>query len=165
MTWSELNGNLWVIPGQKTKNRQEHKVPLSVAAQDCLQDLQQRSTSAIWVFPSPMRGGSSHFKHLSGPAARLRNSCEPKPEHFTPHDLRRTVSTQLSKIGVDDVLIAKILNHKWADKGSTSVYNRWEKLPEMRLALERWSSRLEQIAAGRLEQIAAGVPAKVVKIR
>ena len=54
------------------------------------------------------------------------------------------------------MLIAKILNHKWADKGSTSVYNRWEKLPEMRLALERWSSRLEQIAAGRLEQIAAG---------
>ena len=79
------------------------------------------------------------------------------PGHFTPHDLRRTVATHLSEMGVNDRLIAKILNHKWADKESTSVYNRWQKLPEMRQALERWASRLEQIAAG--------VPAKVVKIR
>tara|TARA_B100000949_G_scaffold158964_1_gene139937 strand:- start:367 stop:531 length:165 start_codon:yes stop_codon:yes gene_type:complete len=54
-------------------------------------------------------------------------------------------------------LIANILGHKWADQQITSVYNRWEKLPEMRQALERWASRLEQIATDE--------PAKVVKMR
>ena len=95
--------------------------------------------------------------HLESSMARLRKTCGPEVEWFTPHDLRRTVATELSKLGIDDTLIAKILNHKWADRQITSVYNRWQKLPEMRQALERWASRLEQIAAG--------VPAKVVRMR
>ena len=88
---------------------------------------------------------------------RLRKACSPELARFTLHDLRRTVATELSKLRIDDTLIAKILGHKWADRQITSVYNRWQKLPEMRQALERWASRLEQIAAG--------VPAKMVKIR
>ena len=55
------------------------------------------------------------------------------------------------------MVIAKILGHRWADRQITSVYNRWDKLPEMRRALERWASKLEQIATGE--------PAKVVKMR
>ncbi len=67
-----------------------------------------------------------------------------------------TVGSPLKR--VDDVLIAKILGHRWADQEITGrVYNRWDKLPEMREALERWASKLEQIATG--------VPAKVVKMR
>ena len=88
---------------------------------------------------------------------RLQKACEPRLEHFTAHDLRRTGATELSKLGIDDVLIAKTLDHTWADRQVTSVYNRWDKLPEMTEALARWASKLEQIATG--------VPAKVVKIR
>ena len=51
--------------------------------------------------------------------------------------------TGLSEMGIDDVLIAKLLNHKWADRQVTSVYNRWQKLPEMQVALERWAASLE----------------------
>ncbi len=54
-------------------------------------------------------------------------------------------------------MTAKILGHKWADRSITSVYDRWQKLPEMRQALERWASRLEQIVTGE--------PAKVVEMR
>ena len=50
------------------------------------------------------------------------------------------------------------LGHTWADRQITSVYSRWEKLPEMRRALERWAS-------SKLKQIATDVPAKVVKKR
>ena len=39
----------------------------------------------------------------------------------------------------------------------TLVYNRWERLPEMSRALERWGARLDQILKGE--------PSKVVNIR
>tara|TARA_B100000949_G_C14052940_1_gene354380 strand:+ start:399 stop:563 length:165 start_codon:yes stop_codon:yes gene_type:complete len=54
-------------------------------------------------------------------------------------------------------MIAKILGHTWSDRQITSVHNRWQKLPKMLQALERWASKLEQIATD--------APAKVVKIR
>ena len=108
------------------------------------------------MFPSRYRG-VPHIMTLKRAQERLRKACGPELARFTLHDLRRTVATELSKLRIDDTLIAKILGHKWADRQITSVYNRWQKLPEMRQALERWASRLEQIAAG--------VPAKMVKIR
>jgi len=63
----------------------------------------------------------------------------------------------MSQLGVDQMIIAKILNHAWADRHITAVYDRWHKLPEMRQALERWAAHLQQI----LTEEAA----KVVKIR
>ena len=159
MSWKEIDWEeeLWIIPGLRMKNRQEHRVPLSQAALECLEELREEATSDEWVFPSRLQN-TPHIKHLDKGMKRLQKACEPRLDHFTAHDLRRTVATELSKLkGVDDVLIAKILGHTWGDRQVTSVYNRWDKLPEMREALERWASKLEQIATG--------VPAKVVKMR
>ena len=159
MSWKEIDWEeeLWIIPGRKMKNRQEHRVPLSRAALECLNKLKEEAKSEEWVFPSRFKN-MPHIRILEPGMERLRKSLGSSFDHFTAHDLRRTVATELSKLtGVDDVLIAKILGHRWADRQVTSVYNRWDKLPEMREALERWASKLEQIATG--------VPAKVVKMR
>ncbi len=67
---------------------------------------------------------------------------------FRPHDLRRTCATNLSKLGVDDMTIAKILNHLWPMKQMTAIYNRWDRLPEMSRALERWGAQVERIVTG-----------------
>jgi len=77
--------------------------------------------------------------------------------HFTPHDLRRTCATNLSEVGIDDTIIARILNHSWVDQNVTAVYNRFQKLPEMQRALARWGARLDQIVTGE--------PVKVLKMR
>jgi len=69
--------------------------------------------------------------------------------NFRPHDLRRTCATNLSKLGVDDMTIATILNHSWPLRHMTAVYNRWERLPEMSRALERWGAELEAIVTGK----------------
>ena len=104
-----------------------------------------------WAFPS-RRGG--HITWLQKNSQRLMADL---PFTFRPHDLRRTAATGMSELGIDDVTIAKILNHKWADRQITSVYNRWQRLPEMRQALERWGARVEQIVTGQ--------PAKVIHMR
>jgi len=155
MCWNEIEGDLWVLPAAKTQNRLEQRVPLSRAALACVEALKEDSTSAVWVFPSRFKK-TPHIKTLKKATDRLKKAGGPKLGSFTPHDLRRTMATELLKMGIDDTLIAKILGHKWADRSITSVYNRWQKLPEMRQALERWASRLEQIATGE--------PAKVVEM-
>ncbi len=151
MRWDLIDEDgVWTIPAEVAKNGRTHKVPLSKQA---LAVIEAQARCSEWVFPS----NTDH----SEPIARFRISRLTKRlvigDHFTAHDLRRTCATNLSQLGVDDATIARILNHSWADRNITSVYNRWGKLPEMRLALERWGSRLEQIVSG--------APAKVVNIR
>ncbi len=47
---------------------------------------------------------------------------------YTPHDLRRTMATRLSDLGVMPHVIEKMLNHQM--EGVMAVYNRAEYLEE-----------------------------------
>lgn len=153
MRWSQINDNLWVIPSGVTKNKREHRVPLSEPALAILERLRaQQDVDLDCVFLSRV-GGT-----LSWMGKTTRQIQEVVGFHFTPHDLRRTCATNLSELGIDDTIIARILNHSWVDQNVTArVYNRFQKLPEMQRALARWGARLEQIVTGE--------PAKVLKMR
>ena len=149
MSWDEIGDDLWTIPSARTKNKKEHTVPLSTLAQELLESVAMFSSDGGWIFPSD-RSSSGHIERMQKSNVRLHKILG---FHFTPHDLRRTVSTQMSEMGIDDVIIAKILNHTWADREVTSVYNRNKRLPEVRKALERWASRLRQIISGEAARI------------
>jgi integrase len=62
------------------------------------------------------------------------------------HDLRRTAATNMAKLGVDRVVIAKVLNH--AESEVTAVYDRHRYDAEKRRALDLWSQRLAAIVGG-----------------
>jgi integrase len=62
------------------------------------------------------------------------------------HDLRRTAATQMAKLGVDRVVIGKVLNH--AEQEVTAIYDRHGYDAEKRRALELWAQRLEMIVKG-----------------
>jgi len=147
MRWDQIDEDVWTIPAEATKNKKgEHKVPLSEGALKVLEKLQETE----WVFPS----GDGHLEWLQKMNQRVQKGCG---FEFRSHDLRRTAATKMSQLGVDQMIIAKILNHAWADRHVTAVYDRWHKLPEMKQALERWAAHLQQILTEE--------PAKVVKIR
>jgi len=148
MRWDQMDDDVWTIPAEATKNKKgEHKVPLSASALKVLEKLKE----AEWVFPSADGGPLRWLQTMN---QRVQKGCG---FEFRPHDLRRTAATKMSQLGIDQMIIAKILNHAWADRHITAVYDRWHKLPEMRQALERWAAHLQQI----LTEEAA----KVVKIR
>jgi integrase len=66
---------------------------------------------------------------------------------FTPHDLRRTVTTGLYEIDVDSYLIKRTLNH--ATSGVTDThYNKHTFMRQRRAALEAWEVYLEQMLRG-----------------
>ncbi len=132
-----------MMPMGVTKNKREHRVPLSEPTLAILARLKGRHKGDDdCVFPSRV-GGT-----LSWTGKTNRRIQVAVDFHFTPHDLRRTCATNLSELGVEDTIIARILNHGWAERNVTAVYNRFQKLPEMRRALERWGARLDQIVTG-----------------
>ena len=152
MRWSDIDTeNIWTIPATETKNKREHKVPLSSHALAVMEELRPLSGDTEFVFAAPSGG---HIRWLQKMSQRIQKNVG---FNFRPHDLRRTCATNLSKLGVDDVTIATILNHSWPLRHMTAVYNRWDRLPEMTRALERWGARLDLILKG--------APSKVVQIR
>ena len=62
------------------------------------------------------------------------------------HDLRRTCATQLRTIGIDRLVVSKLLNH--AEAGVTHIYDRYTADPEKAAAMERWANRLREIISG-----------------
>jgi integrase len=66
--------------------------------------------------------------------------------HFTPHDLRRTAASFMTKLKIPRLHVEKVLNHSTGD--IAEVYDRHDYLPEKRVALEKWATQLRMILDG-----------------
>jgi integrase len=138
MRWTEIDGTAWALPGARAKSRHGHRVPLSTLAQEILENAPHVSD---YVF-APLKGSDS----LQGweNAKRRVDSFLKKPiEPWRIHDLRRTMATQMRSLGVDRLVVSKLLNH--AEAGVTKTYDRYAADPENAGAMERWSDRLKEI--------------------
>jgi integrase len=82
-------------------------------------------------------------------------------DKFTPHDLRRTVASQMAALGIDRVVTGKVLNHISVDRDTVTglVYDRHGYEAEKRRALERWADRLAEIVGTETKA------SKVVRLR
>ena len=64
----------------------------------------------------------------------------------TVHDLRRTVGTNLARLGVSKDIRARVLNHVDGARSITdAVYNQHEFWAEKRAAMLRWKNELLRI--------------------
>lgn len=127
----ELHGSWWHIPPERVAKGEEpqlQKVYLSPQARTLLQTA-LRGTDIPFDFD---------HRTLSRAVKRLRWS-----NPFTPHDLRRTMSTRLADLGVAPHIVEKMLNHRM--EGAMEVYNRAEYLPERRAAWRLWGAKLAAI--------------------
>ena len=51
-TWNEIDGDTWIVPGERMKAGREHRVPLSDRAVEILNDARDRTGGDGLVFPS-----------------------------------------------------------------------------------------------------------------
>lgn len=140
----DLAARTWRIPKERTKNGKAHNVPLSEFACDLFsQAIGGRKSGP--VFPARKGEGSMTRRALSRAIARNLDGLQ--LEHFTPHDLRRTVASQMAAAGIDRLVIGKVLNHASTDRDSVTglVYDQHTYEPEKRRALEKWAERLSAI--------------------
>jgi integrase len=144
MTWEEidLEGAIWRIGGDRTKNARAHEVPLASQAVEILQALEKRDGRAL-VFGSrngPFSGWSKAKALLD---SRMSAALGRAPAPWRLHDLRRTAATRMADLGVQPHVIEAILNHVSGHKaGVAGVYNRSSYAAERRAALNLWADHV-----------------------
>jgi integrase len=146
----ELDGDepVWTIPGERTKNGLLHRLPLCpMAAAEFRKAFATSPKKSPFVFPS--RDGPK--KAISPEAvtrAMARLIVELKLPTVSPHDLRRTVGTELARLGLPVHVRSLVLNHAPMSRGITdAVYNRYAYDREKREALAAWEGALTRLLA------------------
>lgn len=152
--WSEFDldgatdsGPLWRLPASRTKTAAPLSIPLVPAVVDWLKPLRSVSSGSEFVFPKRRRDHRQRALHvgidtLNAALAAVEHGLEA----FTIHDLRRTMRTHLSALGVRTEVAERCLNHKLP--GIQSVYNTHDYFVERRAALESWTTLLLEIERG-----------------
>jgi len=159
--WShfDLENKLWTIPVELLKSShsrrskpEPHVVPLSALALEVLGQLKAITGKGAYLLPARMDESKdrSYSDRVLSRAVRENDKKFDIP-HFTPHDLRRTAASFMTKLGIPRLHVEKVLNHSTGD--IAEVYDRHDYLPEKRAALEKWATHLTAIIEGRDEKV------------
>lgn len=129
------------IPSHIAKNGKSHTFPIGDMTLAVLKELPNHSP---YLFPGRLKGtfeGFSKAKQLFDKACPIA--------HWQIHDLRRSFSTQLAALGIQQIVVEKMLNHISGGTLSpiASIYNRWTYFDEQKAAVLLWEAKLASIIA------------------
>ena len=170
MHTNEIADNWWTIPAERSKNKRSHLVYLTATALKLIGELKvldlktKEMKPKGYIFPCPHTGKNKAIANTVPAQVIRRNLAVPvllngkpvfdnkgKPvtenklgvDDFTPHDLRRTCATFISKLGYMDEIIDAVLNHTKQGIIRTYNVNRYDN--EKQQALEAWERKLLSI--------------------
>jgi integrase len=153
-TWSEIDGTLLTltIPAERMKGNFVQTVPLVPAAIAILETL-PRFAGGKYLFSTttgkrPISGFSKMKARLDAAVLKFAREGAPEPAQvtiapWTLHDLRRTVRTGLSSVGVLPIIAELTIGHK--QTGISAIYDRHRYDVEKRAALTAWETKLMSI--------------------
>ena len=130
----DLEGRLWSLPKERTKNARAHDVPLSPQAIIVINKIPRTSERFVFSFngEAPINSGS-----FGKPKERLNALCG--FSDWTLHDIRRSVASGMAKLGISLPVIEKVLNHASGSfAGIVGIYQRHDFADEKRRALDAW---------------------------
>ncbi|KAF0140360.1 MAG: putative phage integrase [Rhodospirillaceae bacterium] len=152
--WGEVDfeRRLWTLPAERAKNGRTHEVPLVDAAIAVLKAVPRLGESAL-VFTTtgytPVSGLSKAKIILDRAIAKARGENAAPMPGWTFHDLRRTATTGMARLGIHPHVADAILNHKsGAIQGVAAIYNRHAYTEERRRALEAWERHVLALLDG-----------------
>ena len=134
----DLDRGIWALRENKTDMPRD--VQLSVQAISFLRQL--RLITGEYVFPSQKTGKPIQQKSLTEQAWHMRQSGEMLDiDHWTPHDLRRSVRTGLARLGCPEAVSEAVLGHE--KSGVVGIYNLHSYSKESREWLQHWCDHLD----------------------
>ncbi len=152
MRWADIDGRYW--SNTETKTGQRIDIYLADYALAIVEDCPQ---AGEYVFTASGRGGIRSDTWSAALARYIRPRIElaatelqvdPIVEHWTAHDLRRTVRTGLTGwAGVSPDTAERVLNHSIS--GLRANYDFADYKPHVADALQRWDAELGRIFAGK----------------
>ena len=103
----DLKAGIWIKPGATTKQKTEHRVPLSAPARQLLLELWEGAASdAEYVFPGRSGG---HRVEIKADWAALCKAASITDARI--HDLRHTYASMLASAGMSLPIIGALLGH------------------------------------------------------
>jgi integrase len=171
MRWSELDLEraLWSLPGERTKNKRPHDVPLSKLALEILGEVPRRDGRDLLFGQAggPFRGWGWAKARLDARILQARQEAaaaagiDPAAVAglipWVLHDLRRSLVTHLNELGIAPHVVEAVVNHLSgsAKAGIAGTYNRAVYAVEKRQALDRWAQLLDEVISGRERKVVA----------
>ncbi len=129
----------WVIPAERYKSVRSHLVPLTDGMKELLK------VTPVKGFVLSLTGGEKPYGNLVKPKRKLDKISGVKG--WTLHDVRRTVRTGLSRLGVRPDIAERVIGHSVGGKlGET--YDAYSYRKEKLEALELWERHVLSIDAG-----------------
>jgi integrase len=155
MRWSEIDGGAWTIPAARYKTKVDHTIPLTKTARDLIGRRPDEGHAKYpFVFSTSTEerphgekafsGFSKAKRLLDRQIATIRESegRSPMPA-WTPHDLRRTARTLMSRAGVNTDHAERCLGHVIG--GVREVYDRHKFEAEKKAAFEALEALIARI--------------------
>ena len=146
--WREIDKDqmLWRIPADRMKNREDHSVPITPMMWEFLSSTPNQRGFIFESTREPNQPVSGFSKAVK------RWKDEAKFDEWRLHDLRRTVATNMGKIGIAPHIIEAVIGHRSGTiSGIARVYNRHRYEVEKLDALEKWNEHLLSVAAMEFE--------------
>jgi integrase len=149
MRYEHIADGWWTMPGEPvaalrwpgTKNGQSHRVWLPLAAREIIAELSDGDATGF-VFVGP-KGGAVH--NLD---AAMRQVCSTiGAARLTPHDLRRSHGSCITRLGFGRSAMNRIQNHR--EGGISDIYDRHEYADENRRIMEAVSRHFIALAEGK----------------
>jgi integrase len=139
--WREIGNELWVVPAERFKSNAEHRVPITPALATLLSSLPRfKSGECLFSFcfgKTPVANFSSAKRQIDEHMGDV--------QHWSFHDIRRTVRTRLAALRVPDHVAEVAIGH--GRKGLARVYDQHRYDTEVRDAMTAWSNMLRNIVA------------------
>jgi integrase len=147
-TWNQfdLRAGAWTKPAPTTKQKREHRIPLSAPARQLLARLHAHRADSIWLFPG--RGGQ-HRMDLKYPWVRICRAAGISGLRI--HDLRHSYASTLAGDGFSLPIIGALLGH--ASPTTTARYAHLVDDP-----LRRATERAGAILAPKTDRATPAVP-------
>ena len=143
------------IPASRTKSKKALVLTLPAMAIEILRSVPRREGQQFVFGKAGVAGYTAWSYSLTALNARVTASTGQPLPPFTLHDLRRSMRSGLSKIGIQPHIAELCIGHN--KKGIVAVYDRFGYEAEIKTALARWAEHIASIVEDR--------PDKVVPLR
>lgn len=137
-----VSAGILTIPGSHTKNGKDLILPITPLAAEVLADCPANDQ---YYFPGLHGDGHLHPDALTKLVREVQTASGTKG--WTPHDLRRTLRSNLSRLRVDRDTAEALINH--TPGALQEIYDRWDRMDAKREALLKHDQFVLQLLSSR----------------
>jgi integrase len=146
---------LWKLPASRSKNKKERSIPLIGLARTIVEAALERHKSGP-LFRTLLTDRALASDDIGGALGERTLPCA----HFTSHDLRRTMVSEMDEMGIPLDTIAAAIGHQRGSKRTRTLIKHYSRAvldERVEAALMAWDQRLRDILGIETDEVADNV--------